>query len=169
CHPGQPDTTRTLWGRMRRLASRDDAVNARRCVTINRNPRWFEPFLNPGDGLDPNGGFAEPGAFRSRRLRRLPEIEKCKWDPIADQYGRGQPPRNLREIEKRRQHLVCIEWQTGKVLWLRSPPTRFPDDRLEGFVTDHGHFSCTPASDGECVFELFEKSGVYAFNFDGKP
>ena len=41
-------------------------------------------FLSRG-GLDPNRGFVELGAFRTKRLRRLPEIEMFKWNSISDQ------------------------------------------------------------------------------------
>ncbi len=39
----------------------------------------------PRGGLDPNRGFVELGAFRTKRLRRLPEIEMFKWNSISDQ------------------------------------------------------------------------------------
>ena len=67
------------------------------------------------------------------------------------------------------RHLVCVDRLTGKVLWQRSPPTRFPEDRFEGFITDHGYACCTPVSDEERVFVFFGKSGVYAFDLDGTP
>lgn len=39
----------------------------------------------PRGGLNPNRGFVELGAFRTKRLRRLPEIEMFKWNSISDQ------------------------------------------------------------------------------------
>lgn len=83
--------------------------------------------------------------------------------------GFGQDVNNPGELANLQRHLVCVDRLTGKVLWQRSPPTRFPEDKFEGFITDHGYASCTPVSDGERVFVFFGKSGVYAFDLDGKP
>ncbi|MEL6897898.1 MAG: PQQ-binding-like beta-propeller repeat protein, partial [Planctomycetota bacterium] len=83
--------------------------------------------------------------------------------------GFGQDLNSPGNIEDLRRHLVCLDRETGAVLWQRSPPTRFPEDKFEGFITDHGYASCTPVSDGERVFAFFGKSGVYAFDLDGKP
>ncbi|MEM7477848.1 MAG: PQQ-binding-like beta-propeller repeat protein [Planctomycetota bacterium] len=75
-------------------------------------------------------------------------------------------PGNMKDL---RRHLLCLDKQTGKVVWERSPPTRFPEDNFKGFITDHGYASCTPVSDGERVFAFWGKSGVYAFDLEGKP
>ncbi len=83
--------------------------------------------------------------------------------------GSGQEVSQPGKIENLRRHLVCVDRQSGKILWERSPPTRFPEDKFEGFITDHGYASCTPVSDGERVFVFFGKSGVYAFDLEGKP
>ena len=71
--------------------------------------------------------------------------------------GFGQDVDNPGEIANLRRHLVCVDRRSGKVLWQRSPPTRFPEDKFEGFITDHGYASCTPVSDGERVFVFFGK------------
>ncbi|MEM9366837.1 MAG: PQQ-binding-like beta-propeller repeat protein [Planctomycetota bacterium] len=83
--------------------------------------------------------------------------------------GFGQDASNPGEIANLRRHLACVDRLTGEVLWERSPPTRFPEDKFEGFITDHGYASCTPVSDGERVFVFFGKSGVYAFDLVGNP
>jgi hypothetical protein len=38
----------------------------------------------PRGGRYPNRGFVELGAFRTKRLRRLPYIEMFKWNSILD-------------------------------------------------------------------------------------
>ena len=38
----------------------------------------------PRGGRYPNRGFVELGAFRTKRLRRLPCIEMFKWNSISD-------------------------------------------------------------------------------------
>lgn len=82
--------------------------------------------------------------------------------------GFGQDLQKPGDIAGLRRHLVCVDRNTGTTLWDRSPPTRFPEDKFEGFITDHGYASCTPVSDGERVYVFFGKSGVYAFDLDGE-
>ena len=82
---GRQDTVRTFWLRIRRLASRDYAVNARRCVTVNLGPKWFESPSAPRGGLDPNRGGVDPGTFRTGRLRRSPQVVLFKWNSVSDE------------------------------------------------------------------------------------
>ena len=86
---------------------------------------------------------------------------------VTHYTGYGEDVNAPGELSNLRRHLVCVDRTTGKILWQRSPPTRFPEDKLQGFITDHGYASCTPASDGERVFAFFGKSGVYAFDLEG--
>jgi len=43
-----------------------------------------------------------------------------------------------------------------------------PEDPYQGQLTEHGYASSTPATDGQRVFVFFGKSGVLAFDRDGK-
>ena len=87
---------------------------------------------------------------------------------VTTYSGFGQDANNPGDLADLRRHLICVNRETGKILWDRSPPTRFPEDKFEGFITDHGYASCTPVSDGERVYAFFGKSGVYAFDLDGE-
>jgi outer membrane protein assembly factor BamB len=58
--------------------------------------------------------------------------------------------------------------ENGKTLWDQTVAARQPEDRFSGFLQDHGYATSTPASDGESVFVFFGKSGVVAFDLDGK-
>ena len=71
-------------------------------------------------------------------------------------------------MEKLQRHLVAIERTTGKVLWSKSVAAELPEDAYGGFLTEHGYASNTPATDGERVYAFFGKTGVVAFDFDGK-
>jgi outer membrane protein assembly factor BamB len=66
------------------------------------------------------------------------------------------------------RHLVCVNRADGHVLWQREVATEVPEDTYEGFLTEHGYASNTPATDGETVFAFFGKSGVVAFDMEGK-
>ena len=71
-------------------------------------------------------------------------------------------------MEKLQRHLVSIERATGKVLWSKSVAAEMPEDAYGGFLTEHGYASNTPATDGERVYAFFGKTGVVAFDFEGR-
>ena len=61
--------------------------------------------------------------------------------------------------------VLCIDRDTGKILWERTA--------YEGTVYDDRHrkntyASATPATDGKHVFAFFGSEGLYAYDFDGK-
>ena len=71
-------------------------------------------------------------------------------------------------MEKLQRHLVSLERATGKVLWSKSVAAEMPEDSYGGFLTEHGYASNTPATDGERVYAFFGKTGVVAFDFEGR-
>lgn len=80
-------------------------------------------------------------------------------------YGVGRDggtPENLK------RHLICVERQTGKILWNAVVPAEFPEDPFRGYLTQHGYASNTPVTDGERVNVYFGKTGALAFDFAGK-
>jgi len=42
------------------------------------------------------------------------------------------------------------------------------EDPFQGFLTEHGYATSTPTSDGENIYAFFGKSGVFAFDKQGK-
>src|SRR5690606_26050031 len=66
------------------------------------------------------------------------------------------------------RHLLCVELDTGKLLWTADEPATQAEDAFEGFVPEHGYASSTPATDGERVYCFYGKSGVFAYDFEGK-
>lgn len=64
--------------------------------------------------------------------------------------------------------LICVHLGDGRVLWQRSVPAVLPEDRYGGMLADHGYASHTAATDGQRVFVFFGKSGVLAFDFEGR-
>ncbi len=66
------------------------------------------------------------------------------------------------------RHLVCLNLRDGKVLWQKPVPAVLPEDPYQGMLMDHGYASSTPATDGQRVFVFFGKSGVLAFDREGK-
>ncbi len=79
------------------------------------------------------------------------------WSGYATDRERGGDQSELR------RHLVCVDRTTGKVLWDQAIAAKLPEGRSE-----HGYASHTPVTDGKKVYAFFGKSGVFAFDFEGK-
>ena len=63
--------------------------------------------------------------------------------------------------------LVCASRKDGKILWQKSVKANPNEDRPNGMLMTHGYSSSTPATDGEGVYVLYGKSGVYAYDMEG--
>jgi outer membrane protein assembly factor BamB len=74
---------------------------------------------------------------------------------------KGTVPSSLERI------LVCASRKDGKILWEKSVKGKPNEDRGDQMLLSHGYSSSTPATDGEGVYVLFGKSGVYAYDLDG--
>ena len=66
------------------------------------------------------------------------------------------------------RHLVCVDRTSGKILWSKEVKARQPEDPYRGFLTEHGYASNTPVTDGKHVYAFFGKSGVYAYDLEGR-
>jgi outer membrane protein assembly factor BamB len=67
-----------------------------------------------------------------------------------------------------KRHLVCIDRATGKEMWSKAVDAVMPEDRFGGMFAEHGYATHTPVSDGERVYVFFGKTGVLAFDLEGK-
>jgi outer membrane protein assembly factor BamB len=67
-----------------------------------------------------------------------------------------------------KRHLICVNRADGKILWDREVDPYLPEDNYGGMFAEHGYTSHTPVSDGEKVFVFFGKTGVVAFDMEGK-
>ncbi|HEV3257830.1 MAG TPA: PQQ-binding-like beta-propeller repeat protein [Gemmataceae bacterium] len=82
--------------------------------------------------------------------------------------GYGVDRRNLGNQADLRRHLLCVDRNTGNVLWDKAVKARLPEQRYAGFMLNHGYASSTPATDGERVYVFYGKTGVFAYDFTGK-
>jgi outer membrane protein assembly factor BamB len=80
-------------------------------------------------------------------------------------YGDGSAEGAMENLKR---HLVCLDRQTGKILWDSVVAAEMPEDAYSGFLTEHGYASSTPATDGKRVYVFFGKTGALAFDLDGK-
>jgi outer membrane protein assembly factor BamB len=64
--------------------------------------------------------------------------------------------------------VVCLDLKSGRILWDRSVEPVLPEDPYMGQFTQHGYASHTPTSDGTRIYVFFGKTGVLAFDLEGK-
>lgn len=72
------------------------------------------------------------------------------------------------DVGSLKRHLVCVDRRQGKVLWKKAVASAVRETGGASFGTQHGFASHTPVSDGERVYVLFGKTGVLAFDLEGK-
>jgi outer membrane protein assembly factor BamB len=76
---------------------------------------------------------------------------------------RGMPPGDMRQLTR---HVVCLSASEGRILWKADLPAALPESES---VREHGYAASTPACDGQRLYVFFGKSGVFAFDLEGKP
>ncbi|TWT77493.1 outer membrane biogenesis protein BamB [Posidoniimonas polymericola] len=81
--------------------------------------------------------------------------------------GYGLDEENPGDPTELTRHLLALDRATGEELWRKSVASGGDEDPYKGFITQHGYASSTPASDGEHVFAVLGKSGLFAFDRDG--
>jgi outer membrane protein assembly factor BamB len=78
-------------------------------------------------------------------------------------YAPGQPRDSQASLKL---HVVALDRASGKQLWARDVAPKLPesDNTRDG----HGYASATPAADAARLYTFFGKTGVIAFDHDGK-
>jgi outer membrane protein assembly factor BamB len=64
--------------------------------------------------------------------------------------------------------VLCLDRHKGTVLWQKEVEPKLPEVSFTGFMREHGYASSTPVTDGERVYAFFGKTGVVAFDLEGK-
>ena len=82
--------------------------------------------------------------------------------------GYGVTPESPGAASSLVRHLLCLDRTTGKTLWSTPVPSTSDEDPYKGFIVEHGFASSTPTSDGERIYGLFGKTGLIAFDLNGK-
>jgi outer membrane protein assembly factor BamB len=70
--------------------------------------------------------------------------------------------------DKLQRHLLSVNRTDGKIVWDKTVPAAQPEDYYNGMLGEHGYASHAPVSDGERIYVFFGKTGVLAFDLDGK-
>ncbi len=85
--------------------------------------------------------------------------------------GFGMPgggPGEQKAQAKLRLVVLCLDRNTGQVVWQKEVEPRLPETPHTGMMREHGYATSTPVTDGERVYVFFGKSGVVAFDLSGK-
>ncbi len=67
-----------------------------------------------------------------------------------------------------RLHVLCIDFESGKILWDRPFEPAPEEQEIEKRVAEHGYASPTPCVDDDNVYAAFGPSGVIALTQDGE-
>ena len=87
---------------------------------------------------------------------------------LTSYTGYGVDKENPGDVSELKRHLLCFDKNSGKELWRSTVDSTNDEDPYQGFIQDHGYASGTPVSDGEHIFVFFGKTGMVAFDMDGK-
>ncbi len=82
--------------------------------------------------------------------------------------GYGVSREDPGDMKALKLHLMCFDRKSGKQLWDKAIDAHYPEEEYRGMFAEHGYASHTPASDGKHVFVFFGKTGLYAFDLEGK-
>lgn len=81
--------------------------------------------------------------------------------------GYGIDPKDT-ERDALREHVLCVELDTGRTLWDQAITPNDAERKYAGFIQEHGFASASPVTDGVAVFAFFGSSGVVAYTLDGE-
>jgi outer membrane protein assembly factor BamB len=73
------------------------------------------------------------------------------------------------DVKNLRRHVFCFDADSGKPLWERVVEPKLPECDFIGPITQHGYATSTPATDGQRLYVFFGRTGVLAYDLDGKP
>jgi outer membrane protein assembly factor BamB len=78
----------------------------------------------------------------------------------------GVAPDGRGNLDALKRHVLCFDRASGRLLWNTPVPADLPEQA--GIREEHGYASSTSAVDAERVYVFFGKSGVFAFDHDGR-
>ena len=106
--------------------------------------------------------FALPGPGSSSPIVVGNNVFVTCWTGYGIDHKKPGDQNNLR------RHLICVNRSTGQQRWSAEIKPKLPEDKFDGRFAENGYATHTPVSDGKLVFAFFGKSGVVAFDLDGK-
>jgi outer membrane protein assembly factor BamB len=112
----------------------------------SENVRWKTPL--------PGAGTSSPVVFGDRIY-------------LTAHTGYGISPEEIGAMDQLKRWLLCINGQTGVILWQCEAATDLPEEEYASRMHWHGYASSTPAVDADGVYCFFGKSGVVHIDHGG--
>ncbi len=88
------------------------------------------------------------------------------WRQFRGPAGLGVSADHGVPLDQVKRQILCFNRADGKLLWSADVPSKLPEGRISR--GDHGCASSTPVTDGERLYAFFGKSGVLAFDLNGR-
>jgi outer membrane protein assembly factor BamB len=82
--------------------------------------------------------------------------------------GYGEDEADPGDPSALQRHVVCLDRSTGEILWDVKVAADLPENPYRGFQALHGYATSTPATDSQRVYVFFGRTGVLAFDLQGK-
>lgn len=87
---------------------------------------------------------------------------------ITTYSGYGMSSQDPGDKKDLKRQLICLSLADGEKLWESEVPSDNPEESFSGFIREHGYSTSTPVCDGERIYVFFGKTGVLAFDLEGK-
>nr|WP_309694696.1 PQQ-binding-like beta-propeller repeat protein [Armatimonas sp.] len=132
-------------------------------------------FRGPGgQGISPGKGLPPTWSSQENLLWKTPLPGAGSSSPIVVgsrvfltcYSGYNVAGNRAGAMEQLALHLLCLSRKSGAILWNKKLTPTLPEQ--VSVRDNHGYASSTPASDGERVYAFFGKSGVVAFDLEGR-
>ena len=79
--------------------------------------------------------------------------------------GYAVPGQRDGSLDDLKRHVLAVGLEDGRILWDKAIAAALPEERR---IRDHGYAASTPVVDADGVYVFFGKSGVFAFDHEGR-
>jgi outer membrane protein assembly factor BamB len=127
-----------------------------------------------GMGTSPDKGVPHTWSQKDNLVWKIPMPNPGASTPVilgdkiflTTYSGYNVPGQGRGDMSALKRQVVCLNRADGKILWSKDVAAKLPEQ--ESIRESHGYSSNTPVVDAERVYVFFGKSGVLAFDHDGK-
>lgn len=147
------------------------------CLVVNLQAEDWTRFRGPnGSGISPTS--TAPISWSADKNMKwsvdLPGLGSSCPIVLGDRVyltcytGFGVDKENPGKASDLKRHLISFDRSSGDEVWRTTIDSANEEDEYKGFIQEHGYASSTPVTDGKHIYVLFGKTGVVAFDMDGK-
>lgn len=85
---------------------------------------------------------------------------------LTSYTGYNVPGQPAGDMEQLKLHLLCLDRANGKQIWVADIAPKLPEQAR--IRDNHGYASSTPVVEGDRIYAFFGKTGVFAFDLEGR-